>query len=277
MKTLRPRESESGSRDFRRSCRDAFTLIELLVVIAIIAILAALLLPALSMAKQKAKAIACLSNMRQIALTTKMYADDYHGVYVCYGVDRTDPTAAGYPTAASDPNFICNAASRVYWPDIYRVLKYIPANNVFNCPSLTLNANLGGAGSESSKQPLGIGISYNQFGKVNNWLKETGVLHPASFLCFADSGTPANATSVANQDNWVENSYVVGSGTCLLRDILASGKPAGAIQFVQVAVPRHNHRLNVAFGDGHAEAMKNSQLGWGLAATDPSALWSVTH
>ena len=85
--------NEKNSVTYRlpaRAFSRAFTLIELLVVIAIIAILAAMLLPALAKAKSKGLAVKCGSNMRQLGIAIRMYADEYRDQFPdCTGACRT--------------------------------------------------------------------------------------------------------------------------------------------------------------------------------------------
>ena len=76
--------------------RDGFTLIELLVVIAIIAILAAMLLPALARAKFQAKKIGCINNLKQLIVGDMLYAQDYRGNYTAPSWALTDPQLSTY-------------------------------------------------------------------------------------------------------------------------------------------------------------------------------------
>ena len=71
----------SGPCENKFRARSAFTLIELLVVIAIIAILAAMLLPALARAKETGRRIACMNNLRQLGIASRLYVDAYQGTY----------------------------------------------------------------------------------------------------------------------------------------------------------------------------------------------------
>ncbi len=129
------RATVSGVASLRSRKRSiAFTLIELLVVIAIIAILAALLLPALSNAKEQARRIACLSNQKQIGLALQMYGGDNN---TWLPIPASDNGGATTEVIASTNRWPWPA--QIYTPNLYLIYNdsYLPSKQIFRCPSFS--------------------------------------------------------------------------------------------------------------------------------------------
>jgi prepilin-type N-terminal cleavage/methylation domain-containing protein/prepilin-type processing-associated H-X9-DG protein len=189
---------------------NGFTLIELLVVIAIIAILAAMLLPALARAKQKAHGIMCLSNTKQLALAWHMYASD-----------NRDRLIYNKGSALTDlENWVANVMSWGADPQITdtRLIKeaklgpYVSKNlGIFKCPadvepsaagprtrSMSMNAFVGDKGDGGSINP-----AYMQFVKMSDFRNPSGIFvtldeHPDSindgWFVFCNNADPSERT-----------------------------------------------------------------------------------
>ncbi|MBT7163147.1 MAG: DUF1559 domain-containing protein [Victivallales bacterium] len=222
------REPQTGRAGGKR-----FTLIELLVVIAIIAILASMLLPALAAAREKARSIACVSNLKQVGLGLVMYADDSDGFYPI--------TITVAPYKLWHTHFLAPYVAIPYDDSSYGN----KLGELWHCPSDSghFNTHASFAFAEPSygynRDYLGTGSGVSTSNYV--WCNVSQVASPTQTLAIADSGHDAEDGRFA----WEIRPY---------RDDTA-------------IYPRHGTRANIAWCDGHvsseiASRFKSTRLYW---------------
>ena len=124
--------------------RRAFTLIELLVVIAIIAILAALLLPAVAKAKMQGKRVRCISNQKQLAVTWMLYVSDYNDYVPANGnYDPPDPRVKLWVQGAFWNANVGRTDSYIVDPTYAQFANYLKNAKVYTCPTDVATVKIG--------------------------------------------------------------------------------------------------------------------------------------
>jgi prepilin-type N-terminal cleavage/methylation domain-containing protein/prepilin-type processing-associated H-X9-DG protein len=230
--------------------QSAFTLIELLVVIAIIAILAAMLLPALARAKTQANRTSCLNNLKQISTLMQLYTDAYREIFPAHRNQNVD-------------NNNVNISMTNWWgPTIIDRPNPASQSNIFHCPAIHGKLTEASVTWSWSFDPHFVGYGYNNFflglhpfdattlfvGGIYfdtaPDFKRTAIRSPASTLMVADcmpASSDTNSTACWSSDCWWPYACSING-------------------FQGVDTIRHSGVGNCAFTDGHAEARKDANI-----------------
>jgi len=237
----------------------AFTLIELLVVIAVIAILAAMLMPALSKAKLKAQGLQCMGNHRQLCFSWRMYADDYRE-YLPLASDGADPIKSTYAWVKGlmdfDPNNRSNWDPRIdimkspLWPYCGR------STVIWKCPADTSYVTVNG-----ERKPRVRSMSMNFW--FGGFAGDDGGLSGGGWRLYFKS---SDLIDPGPSRTWLlldmrQDSIDIGN---FATDMTGWPNSPFATGFYDLPGMYHNQACGFSFADGHAEIKK-----WVDARTTP--------
>lgn len=222
----------------KKATRADFTLIELLIVVAVIAVLMALLLPALNSAKESSKKIVCLGNEKQLGLAFAMYASESN--------DWLPNSTSAEITQLGSWCYMLAPYANINWP----ASSYWPKGGmpIFYCPSALLYTDASGNTYENRLYNLSYG--YNRFHYDPDQLRcvrMSKISKPSLCLLVGDLQY-IGGTAPLNMSSWV--SARVGQ-----RNELDSWNPS-------FQAFRHNKQIDMLFVDGHATSATNRGDGY---------------